>query len=265
MSSPQHNELKEEERYDPHQQPQLEGVNSESPKIEGFDEEQTQLKIDEKIRAGFIIKVYSIVAFQLSISIIFIGCAYIPGYSTFLYSTIGIVLLTISMIGAIMLAILLGLIAKVARRFPVNYILLVLFTIFESFILQFICSSYDYKTVLIAGIMTIGVVACLALYALKTKTDYTWKGAFLCNTLIHFILTGFLMTFLWKIYFLQILYSAFGVWIFSMYLIYDMQLISGKFGTKFSIDDYIMAAINIYLDIINIFLKLLELFGSRNR
>ena len=33
---------------------------------------------------------------------------------------------------------------------------------------------------------------------------------------------------------------------------------------KFSEDDYILAAINIYLDIIAIFIRLLEIIGSKN-
>jgi FtsH-binding integral membrane protein len=38
----------------------------------------------------------------------------------------------------------------------------------------------------------------------------------------------------------------------------------GKFGSEYMIDDYIIASIMIYIDIIQIFMYLLELFG-RNR
>ena len=39
--------------------------------------------------------------------------------------------------------------------------------------------------------------------------------------------------------------------IFCIYLIYDVQLVIGDRGRKFSEDDYILAAVNIYLDIVN--------------
>jgi len=51
---------------------------------------------------------------------------------------------------------------------------------------------------------------------------------------------------------------------FSAYIIYDTQLILGNRAREFSIDDYILAAMNLYLDIINLFLEILRLFGSRN-
>jgi FtsH-binding integral membrane protein len=52
--------------------------------------------------------------------------------------------------------------------------------------------------------------------------------------------------------------------IFSLYLIYDVQLVAGDKQKKFSEDDYILAALNIYLDIIGIFIQLLQFFGTRN-
>ena len=37
----------------------------------------------------------------------------------------------------------------------------------------------------------------------------------------------------------------------------------GKFGLKYEIDDYIIVALNLYLDIINLFLYILRLFGEK--
>jgi FtsH-binding integral membrane protein len=38
----------------------------------------------------------------------------------------------------------------------------------------------------------------------------------------------------------------------------------GKFGNEYSIDDYIFAALNLYLDIINLFLYILRILGASN-
>ena len=40
--------------------------------------------------------------------------------------------------------------------------------------------------------------------------------------------------------------SFFGVIVFSIYLIYDTQLIVGKKAHKYSIDDYVQASFQIY-------------------
>jgi FtsH-binding integral membrane protein len=42
-------------------------------------------------------------------------------------------------------------------------------------------------------------------------------------------------------------------------------LIIGKFGRQYGIDDYIFAALAIYIDIINIFSFILSLLGKASR
>lgn len=58
------------------------------------------------------------------------------------------------------------------------------------------------------------------------------------------------------------LFNFVGALLFSVYLIYDTQLMMGG-DHKFSIspEEYVFAALNIYLDIIMIFLYILRLFG----
>ena len=53
-----------------------------------------------------------------------------------------------------------------------------------------------------------------------------------------------------------------GLIIYSIYLVVDTQLMMGNFGLKYEIDDYIIVALNLYLDIINLFIYLLKLFGE---
>ncbi len=54
--------------------------------------------------------------------------------------------------------------------------------------------------------------------------------------------------------------------IYLVYILIDTQLIIGKSNTrKLSLDDYIMGTMMLYVDIIGLFLKLLELFGERRR
>lgn len=61
--------------------------------------------------------------------------------------------------------------------------------------------------------------------------------------------------------------TGFGVFLSSFYLIYDTQLIlSGTFEghRRFQLDEdsYIMGALILYLDIINLFLYILKLLGE---
>ncbi len=65
---------------------------------------------------------------------------------------------------------------------------------------------------------------------------------------------------------LSIVYASIGAFLFSCYIIFDTQLMMGG-GHKYALDpeEYIFAALNLYLDIINLFLFILQIIGnSRN-
>ena len=63
---------------------------------------------------------------------------------------------------------------------------------------------------------------------------------------------------------LNILYSTGGAVIFSFYIIYDTQLIVGGKNRmiQYTENDYVIAAIGLYIDIINLFLYILELLNG---
>ena len=62
------------------------------------------------------------------------------------------------------------------------------------------------------------------------------------------------------------MYASIGAFLFSCYIIFDTQLMMGG-KHKYAIDpeEYIFGALNLYLDIINLFLFILRIIGaSRN-
>ena len=57
------------------------------------------------------------------------------------------------------------------------------------------------------------------------------------------------------------LYSLFGAILFCGFIIYDTNAIMRRFG----VDDWLIAAIELYLDVINLFLFLLQLLSGGGR
>jgi FtsH-binding integral membrane protein len=55
------------------------------------------------------------------------------------------------------------------------------------------------------------------------------------------------------------LQGAAGSIIYSLYVIIDLKLIS----SKIEIDDYILGAMTLYIDLITLFIHILQLIGSR--
>lgn len=59
-----------------------------------------------------------------------------------------------------------------------------------------------------------------------------------------------------------LIYASLGALIFSVYLIYDTQLMmGGKHKYSISPEEYIFAALNLYLDVVNIFIYILTIIG----
>ena len=52
--------------------------------------------------------------------------------------------------------------------------------------------------------------------------------------------------------------SVIGAVIFSLYLLYDLQMLMGGKTQELSPDEYIFASMTIYLDVIQIFLNILQ-------
>ena len=153
---------------------------------------------------------------------------------------------------------------KATRSVPLNYILLVIFTLTEAYIVSYTTTLYDPTTVFIAATLTAAVVVALTIYACTTKTDFTVCGGVLFVAVMVLCVASIFSFFFYnKI--VSIIISAISVVVFSIYLIYDTQLILGNGKLKLTVDDYIFAAIKLYIDIIRIFLEILKLVGHARR
>lgn len=61
----------------------------------------------------------------------------------------------------------------------------------------------------------------------------------------------------------NIVYASLGALLFSFYLVFDTQLmIGGNHKLAISPEEYIFAALNLYLDVVNLFLYILALVGG---
>ena len=94
-----------------------------------------------------------------------------------------------------------------------------------------------------------------------TKTDFTTCGPYLMMILMVLIIFG-IVTIFWRNPIVQLIYACLGALIFSIYLIYDTQLVIGKGTFSYSLDDAYLAAIQLYLDVINLFLFILQILGG---
>ncbi|OCT75675.1 protein lifeguard 1 [Xenopus laevis] len=215
---------------------------------------------ESAIRRAFIRKVYITLAMQLALTVGLI-CMFIfwkrlkdwvQDYPYIVYALCPAI---------IILALILACCQQVRRKVPYNFIFLGLFTAVEGCMLGTIAALFDADAVMWAGAATIVVTLGLTIFALQTKWDFTMLSGGLCVALLVLMCFGILCAILRSMY-LNIVYASIGTFIFGMYLVVDTQLlVGGKHRYAVSPEEYIFAALNIYLDIINLFLLLLQNFG----
>ena len=88
-------------------------------------------------------------------------------------------------------------------------------------------------------------------------------GGILFVGVIILLIFGIVLMFFPTIPYAKLIYACLGAFLFSIYLIYDTQLMVGG-DHKYSIspEEYVFASLNIYMDIINIFIYILQIIGQ---
>jgi FtsH-binding integral membrane protein len=115
--------------------------------------------------------------------------------------------------------------------------------------------------------VTAGAFGALSLYGYTTKRDLSGMGSFLMMGLFGIIIAGLVNLFL-QSGALQFAISVIGVLVFAGLTAYDTQRIKDGYyevmgDATATAKAAIMGALNLYLDFINMFVMLLQLFGNR--
>lgn len=219
-------------------------------------------EVPDYVRRGFIRKVYGILTVQVFLTL---AIAAPFQFVSQQWLSQQVWLFQVALWGS--LAIILAMSCccqEKARKFPMNYVMLFGFTVFEAVVIGFITARYETTSVMLAGGATAAAFLGLTLYACFTKTDFTGIGPYVFVALIVLCITSFVIVVLPVGSTVHMLFAGCGALLFSMYIVYDTQLIVGGRHRKLSlgVDDYVFAALNLYLDFVNLFLFLLSILGG---
>lgn len=150
---------------------------------------------------------------------------------------------------------------KFRDAFPANLGLVFLFTFVEGLAISPILYVYGRTNPGVigqAGLLTVSAFGILTLYAFASRRDFSALGAFFTVGLWVLIATALLNLFfqnqtasLWL--------AGATVLVFSGLLVFDTWRLRNVFGPE----DYVQAAVAIYLDLLNMFLAILTLLGGR--
>ncbi|KAM3728753.1 Transmembrane BAX inhibitor motif-containing protein [Dirofilaria immitis] len=208
------------------------------------------------IKLGFLRKVFGILSVQLLITAIVCTTLYATAeIRLFLQEQLWI--LFISIIGSF---VLLFAMFTYARSVPLNYILLISWTVMQSITVGAVVSFFDVKVVVEAVGLTALTITGLFIYTLQSKRDFQSHWAALFSVSMVFLAASFIHLFIQSALF-HFLIATFGAILFSIYLVFDIDRIMHHTSPE----DYIEACVSLYLDIINLFLRILEILNEANR
>ena len=226
-----------------------------------------QEEINYSIFKGFLMKVYGIISFQLILTLIiilifqkdsiknyFLNSPNLTGFLNFL-----------SVLGFIITLVILTAKPDLSKKVPYNYISLFIMTIFLSLMCAFFALSFSFESVVFCICLTAISSIAITIYAYYSTADWG-----IIKALLMVIIGqsgGFiLMALIFNNEMMEKVLCLVFTLLFGVYLVYDTQVIMKKFGQEvFQVDDYIFAAIQIYLDIINLFMIILSVFGKNKK
>ncbi|XP_042577867.1 protein lifeguard 4-like [Cyprinus carpio] len=208
------------------------------------------------IRMDFLRKVYTILSLQIiittAVSALFMLCNPIKN---FVHESPLLVL--ISAIGSLILLLAL---AVYRHQHPINLYLLFGFTLLESLSVATAVSFYEYTIVLQAFVLTSAVFLGLTAYTFQSKRDFSKLGASLFAGLWILIIASFMRLFFYNDT-MELVFAGAGALLFCGFIIFDTHLLMHKLSPE----EHVLASINLYLDIVNLFIYILRILDSMKK
>jgi FtsH-binding integral membrane protein len=150
---------------------------------------------------------------------------------------------------------------RVRAEFPMNIGLVLLFNFVMGVVISPALYFYGRSQPGLIGqaaVLTVGAFGMLTFYAFVSRRDFSAWGSFLIVGLWVLILTSFLNYFIGSAT-ADLWLASVTVMLFSGLLVYDTWRLRNQYGP----DEYVGAAVQIYLDLLNIFMAVLRVLGNR--
>ena len=223
-------------------------------------ESDTSSIINDKLKSNFLIKVYGILLFQFIIIFGFVLIFQIKSISSYikthpaLYWSIYIITLIAYMV--MLIAFLVN--PENLNKVPINYFILFLMTIFLGLFCGVIASLYKYEIVICAITCVIAISFgsfCVGFF-IKINNIKFWHlfvPSVVC-LIIHYII----MILIFRKNYLYFFYCSLCALVYALAISADTIIIK----EELTVDDYILGAISLTLDIIKLFIMILYYFGN---
>jgi len=217
----------------------------------------TVSEYDVDVRLAFMRKVYSILFAQLSLSTLVAGLMmYNENIKSWVHENFWAFI-----VSAISSFVFLLLLMWKRRSYPLNFVLLTGFTLVESYTVGTAVTYFDKSIVLQALVLTTGIFIGLTLFTFQSKYDFSGMAPYLFGALWIVIIIGFVGFFFPFSKTFDLIIAIGTAILFCGFIIYDTYNIMNRLSPE----EYITAAVDLYLDFINLFIAILRILNDLNR
>lgn len=160
-------------------------------------------------------------------------------------------------------------VARVVYKLNTKKALLLFFfySMINGITLSSIFYLYDLTSIIYVFLATAGIFGAMALLGYTTKLDLSKLGTFISISLIGMLIAGIILLFAYNDT-AYLLYSIIGIALFMLITAYDIHIIKRMYYSASNTEQKnalaIYGALQLYLDFINLFIRLLAIF-ARNR
>jgi len=219
--------------------------------------------VPPEVREGFVRKVFGLVGAQLLVIAVLAGPILCVD-AVRLYVVRSRVVWLPAFLGAIACVFDMTPRPELGKRYPTNYYLLAALTAGQAMLVGSVAAAFALPSVLLAVVIAGLAVLAVTIYGLATKRDLTAGSSCVVGILLLSGLTSFVFLFFPLTPADHILLAVGGALCFLGFLVLDVRRIAaGEHRQSYAIDDYVFAAMTVYLDLLGVFRAALELVRAR--
>lgn len=224
----------------------------------GLDNNYTSFSDEYKVRTNFIRRIYTLLCLQLTLTCAMCYIFYtVDSVKNYVLHSNGLLWTSIIMTFVFLIV---GSPPCYGRNHPTNLLALLGFTLCESYVVGYTCLFYNSSLVLMACGITLSTFVGLTAYVMYTKKDFNFLGAGLYSCLWIMIIGGFIAMFLPNMPIFNVAMAILGCIVAVGYILYD----TSEIIKRMEIDEYVFACMSLYIDIIMLFVNLLQLLNGGN-
>lgn len=200
---------------------------------------------------------------------LFIGLliTFVSGYALYLNEELMVNLLSIGFLPIAIIELVIAFVMgiRIQKMNPITTkILYIIYSVITGITFSTIFVAFKVSSIISIFLITAIIFGALAFYGYITKKDLTKLGTILFISIICLLIATILNVLIFKNSSFDLTLTIFGVLIFVGYIAYDVNKVKYLVASVGEEKAAVYGAFQLYLDFINLFIRLLELFGKRN-